>query len=54
MGKFIGTSFRATYYNGPRTRFTYFLATTQQEAERIAAVYCNPGEVVFRVRPEEV
>lgn len=54
MAKFIGTTFRITYYDGPRTRFSYILATTQQEADRIAKVYRQPSETIFRVIPYDL
>ena len=45
------STFRITYYDGPRTRFSYVLANTQSEANRLADIYRQPGEILFRVVP---
>jgi hypothetical protein len=51
MPQFIGTTFRITYYNDQRARVSYILATTQQEADRIATVYRQSSEAVLSVKP---
>jgi len=51
MTQFIGTTYRITFYKQHQTRFSYVLATNQLDAERMAKVYCNPGETIFRVKP---
>jgi hypothetical protein len=53
MARFIGTTFRITYYSGPLTRFSYVLATNQLEAERLAEIYRHATETIFRVAPFE-